>query len=118
MITKDNARNIKAKLVLELANGPTTPEADDILHQRDILVLPDILANSGGVTVSYFEWVQNNSNHYWDEQTIKKKLQEKMASAFAQLWTAYNSQKHDFRTITYIHALRKILDAEKKRGRV
>ena len=118
VITKDNARNIKAKLVLELANGPTTPEADDILHQRDILVLPDILANSGGVTVSYFEWVQNNSNHYWDEQTIKKKLQEKMVSAFAQLWTAYNSQKHDFRTITYIHALRKILDAEKKRGRV
>ncbi len=118
VITKKNASQIKATIILELANGPTTAEADDILHQQEVLVLPDILANSGGVTVSYFEWVQNNSDHYWDEQTVKKKLQEKMTSAFTQLWNAYSGQQHNFRTITYIHAIHKILDAEKKRGKI
>ncbi len=114
VIHKGNAGKIKAPLVLELANGPTTAEADDILFQKNILVLPDILANAGGVTVSYFEWVQNNSNTSWNEQTVNAKLKEKMVSAFAQLWERYDGSGHDFRTITYIHALRKVLAADQK----
>lgn len=112
-ITKDNAAQIKAKIVLELANGPTTSEADDILHQNKVLVLPDILANAGGVTVSCFEWQQNLANEKWDEETVKSKLKEKMISAFDQLWAAYSANEYDFRTATYIHSIKKVLDAEK-----
>ena len=86
VITKDNAAEIKARIVLELANGPTTSEADEILHDRDVLVLPDILANAGGVTVSYFEWVQNLENESWESDVVKKKLKDKMIDAFEQLW--------------------------------
>ncbi len=117
-ITNDNAQTINAKMVLELANGPTTPEADIILHNKKVLVLPDVLANAGGVTVSYFEWVQNNMGYYWTENEVKEKLQQKMITAFNQLWTSYQNQANDFRTITYVHAIRKILAAAKLRGRI
>ena len=117
-ITNANAHNIKAKIVLELANGPTTPEADEILHQNKILVLPDVLANSGGVTVSYFEWVQNNYGYYWDEDIIKQRLKEKMVTAFAKIWEKYELSNCDFRTNAYILTLNKILEAEKLRGRI
>ncbi|MBU0460336.1 MAG: Glu/Leu/Phe/Val dehydrogenase [Nanoarchaeota archaeon] len=117
-ITVENAANIKAKIILELANGPTTPEADQILHTNNILVLPDILANAGGVTVSCFEWQQNLANEKWDEQTIKQKLKDKLVTAFNQIWTEYDQNEHDFRTNTYILAIKKILAAEKLKGRL
>ena len=118
VITEKNAHQVKAKIILELANGPTTPEADKILHQNKTLVLPDILANAGGVTVSYFEWVQNQSGYYWKEEEVRARLREKMKAAFNQLWSTWAGKKYDFRTATYIHAIQKVLAAEKLRGRV
>jgi len=118
VITKDNAAEIKARIVLELANGPTTSEADEILHDRDVLVLPDILANAGGVTVSYFEWVQNLENESWESDVVKKKLKDKMIDAFEQLWDEYQKHGYDFRTVSYVHAIKKVVEAERKRGRL
>lgn len=116
VITIKNAERIKVKVVLELANGPTTPEADEILHQNKVLVLPDVLSNSGGVTVSYFEGVQNNYGYYWDEKTVKDRLKEKMVTAFNKIWNVYKDSQHDFRTNTYILALQKIAEAERLRS--
>lgn len=118
VITTKNVKNIKAKMVLELANGPTTPEADEILSTRKVLVLPDILANAGGVAVSYFEWVQNKKKESWGEQEVKKKLQEKMVSAFGQVWNEFSDGKKSFRAAAYILALKKIIAAEKNRKRI
>ncbi len=118
VITAENAANVKAKVIVELANGPTTPEADEILHSANVLVLPDILANAGGVTVSYFEWVQNNYGYYWDAETVKSRLKEKMVTAFGKVWDGYSKNDYDFRTNTYVLAVKKILAVEKLRGRV
>ncbi len=118
VITEKNAAAVKAKIVLELANGPTTPGADQILHRNRVLVLPDILANAGGVTVSYFEWVQNKYNYYWKEEKVRDCLKEKMITAFSKLWSSYEGKQYDFRTATYIHAVKKVLAAERLRGRV
>ncbi len=118
VITKENADLIMAKIVLELANGPTTSDADEILHKKDILVLPDILANAGGVTVSYFEWVQNSMGYYWEADEIKSKLEKKMITAFNEIWLDYDNNRNDFRTNAYIYAINKILKAEKLRGRL
>ncbi|MFH1396442.1 MAG: Glu/Leu/Phe/Val dehydrogenase [archaeon] len=118
VITEANANDVKAKIVLELANGPTTQEADAILHSKGTLVLPDTLSNSGGVTVSYFEWVQNNYGYYWDAETIKTRLKYKMVTAFDKIWQKYDGSSHDFRTNTYLLAVEKILTAERLRGRV
>jgi glutamate dehydrogenase (NAD(P)+) len=118
VINAENAGNVKAKIVVELANGPTTSEADEILHSNKVLVLPDILANAGGVTVSYFEWLQNNEDNYWDAETVKTKLREKIVPAFEQIWQEYSKNEHDFRTNTYVLAVKKILDAERARGRL
>ena len=117
VITKENAGKIKAKIVLELANGPTTPEADEILSTRKVLVLPDILANACGVTVSYFEWVQNKKNESWSEQEVKKRLQERMISAFQQIWNEFSDEKNSFRTAAYVFALKKIVAAEKTKSK-
>ncbi len=117
VIKEKNAAAVKAKVVLELANGPTTSEADKILHQNKVLVLPDILANAGGVTVSYFEWVQNKYNYYWKEEKVRDCLKEKMVMAFSKLWSSFEGKHYDFRTATYIHALKKVLAAERLRGR-
>ena len=115
-LTGKNASKIKAKIVLELANGPTTPEADEILHKNNVLVLPDFLSNAGGVTVSYFEWVQNVGGYYWTADEVYEKLDKKMtASAEAVLATA-DKYKTDPRMGAYIIAVQRVADAMKARG--
>jgi hypothetical protein len=116
-ITKDNAGKIKAKMVIEGANGPTTPEADDILHDKGVLVLPDVIANAGGVTVSYFEWVQDFSSFFWSEDEINARLVRIMQEAFAGVWQVAQEHKVSLRTATFIVACQRILHAREMRGR-
>jgi len=110
-ITKKNASNIKAKLVLEIANGPTTLEADEILDKKGIHVIPDILANSGGVIVSYFEWVQNRMGYYWDEEEIFQKLRMRMTESFSKVFLASQQHKISMRTAAYAVALERLKGA-------
>lgn len=115
-ITSGNAGRIKAKIILELANGPVTPEADNVLFSKGIQVIPDILANAGGVAVSYFEWVQNRQGYYWKEQDILQKLEEIMKKSFDEVFTAGRKYKTEMRTAAQIVAIDKIVAAEKSRG--
>ena len=115
-ITKKNAGKIKAKLILEMANRPITPEADDILLDKKIFVVPDILANAGGVVVSYFEWVQNSMNFYWSEKEVLDKLKIYMTNAVKELSKVCTDFKCDMRKSLYINAINKILEAERLRG--
>ncbi len=107
-IREDNAANIKAKIILELANGPTTPEADDILFKKGITVVPDILANSGGVCVSYFEWYQNVNNEKWDLEKVNSKLKEKTHKSYRGILKVKNQHDIPFRTAAYIVALNEL----------
>jgi len=116
VITERNAPRLKAKIVCELANGPTTPEADVVLFDRGVTVLPDFLANAGGVTVSYFEQVQNASNYYWDLATVHQRLDEKMSRAFAGVWQTSRRHKVDLRQAAYLIAVSRVAEACRVRG--
>lgn len=111
VLTAENAHQIQAKVILELANGPTTPEADEILHEKNVLVIPDILANAGGVTVSYFEQVQNAKNESWSELEVFEKLQETMQKAFAQGWEAKEKYATSLRMGVYVGAVARVAQA-------
>ncbi len=115
-ITAANAGRIKARIVIEGANGPTTPEADDILQERNVLVLPDVIANAGGVTVSYFEWVQDFSSFFWSEEEINARLVRIMKEAFAGVWDVAQTHQVSLRTATFIVACKRILHARELRG--
>jgi glutamate dehydrogenase (NAD(P)+) len=115
-ITADNAGRIKARMIIEGANGPTTTAADDILQDRNILVLPDVIANAGGVTVSYFEWVQDFSSFFWSEDEINARLVRIMKDAFAGVWQVAHDNKVSLRTATFIVACKRILHARELRG--
>ena len=115
-ITEDVARRIKARMVVEGANGPTTPAADDILNARNIMVVPDVLANAGGVTVSYFEWVQDFSSFFWTEDEINQRLEKIMTDAFHAAWEMSVSRRVPLRTATFILACTRILQARHMRG--
>lgn len=112
-ITKVNADRIKAKMILELANGPITPEADEMLFDKGISVIPDILANAGGVTVSYFEWLQNKENKYWELDEVLEKLRKKMVNAFEEVHAAKEEYRCDYRTAAYIVGLKRLVNAHK-----
>jgi len=115
-ITAANAPRIRTKIILEGANGPTTPEADDILTDKDVLIVPDVLANAGGVTVSYFEWVQDFSSFFWTEDEINARLTRIMQDAFNAVWTVAQEKKVTLRTATFILACTRVLQAREVRG--
>ncbi|MFP3889846.1 Glu/Leu/Phe/Val dehydrogenase [uncultured Ralstonia sp.] len=115
-ITAKNAPHIKAKIVVEGANGPTTPEADDILKDKGTLVCPDVIANAGGVTVSYFEWVQDFSSFFWTEDEINQRLVRIMQDAFRGVWQVAQDNKVTLRTAAFIIACTRILQARQERG--
>ena len=114
-ITGENAEKIKAKYVVEAANGPTTVEADEILSRRGVLVVPDILANAGGVVVSYFEWVQNIQSLMWEEQEVNRHLEEIMVRAFQEVWAVCREKKVTLRMAAYMSALQRLVTAKKFR---
>ncbi|MDD2713308.1 MAG: Glu/Leu/Phe/Val dehydrogenase, partial [Simplicispira sp.] len=115
-ITAANAGQIQARMVIEGANGPTTPEADDILHDKGVLILPDVIANAGGVTVSYFEWVQDFSSFFWSEEEINARLVRIMKEAFAGIWQVAQEHQVSLRTATFIVACTRMLHAREMRG--
>ncbi|MGC8515624.1 MAG: Glu/Leu/Phe/Val family dehydrogenase [Thermoplasmata archaeon] len=115
-LTAKNADKVKAKIILELANGPTTPDADEIFFKKKIMLLPDFLANSGGVTVSYFEWVQNIGGYYWDLDEVYSRLDKKMTKATKEVLDAAEKYKIDTRTAAYTISIKRVADAMKLRG--
>lgn len=116
MIHEKNADTVKAKLVLELANGPVTPEADEILAKNGVVILPDILANAGGVTVSYFEWVQNKQGYYWSVEEIHERLQVIMEREGRAIWNVSKEKGVTMRTAAYVHALGRLAEAIEAHG--
>ncbi|MGZ9711670.1 Glu/Leu/Phe/Val family dehydrogenase [Glaciimonas sp. GNP009] len=115
-INVDTAHTIRAKIILEGANGPTTPAADDILHDKGVLIVPDVIANAGGVTVSYFEWVQDFSSFFWTEDEINLRLTRIMREAFTSVWQLAEEKKVSLRTAAFIMACTRVLQAREMRG--
>ncbi|TES97363.1 hypothetical protein E3J85_00540, partial [Patescibacteria group bacterium] len=111
-----NADKIKAKVILELANGPVTNDADEILNRKKVLVVPDILANAGGVTVSYFEWVQNRMGYFWEEDEVLAKLKKKMVEATESIWEYQERYCTDLRTAAYLVGIKRLSQALSYRG--
>ena len=116
VITAENAANIKAKFIVELANGPTTPEADKILYENGVYVIPDFLANAGGVTVSYFEMVQNSYGYYWEEDIVYERLDKKMTAAFRAVHATAQEHKVNNRVAAYMVAVNRVAEAMQLRG--
>jgi len=115
-LTADNARDVKAGIVLELANAPTTTEADEIFFEKKVMLIPDVLANAGGVVVSYFEWSQNLNNEYWPEEKVLRKLKEIMITAFNDVFALCHQESCRMRRAAYQLAVKRILHAERLRG--
>jgi glutamate dehydrogenase/leucine dehydrogenase len=115
-INKGNAKKIRARAIVELANGPVTPEADEILRKRGIVLVPDILANVGGVTTSYFEWAQNLSGYYWKKKLVFERLREIMESSFNAVWSISKQKKVDLRTAAYILAVQRVVNVLRLRS--
>ncbi len=115
-ITAENAGRIRARLIVEGANGPTTPQAEDILLERGAIILPDVLANAGGVTVSYFEWVQNASSFFWTEADINARLDRALSEAFRAIWDLAQERKLPLRTAAFVIACTRVLEARELRG--
>ncbi len=113
-ITKKNAGKVKAKTIVELANGPTTPEADEILHKKNVVIVPDVLANAGGVTVSCFEWQQNIKGEHWAEDVVLKKLRVAMFKAFTDIWNSAQKYNVPLRKAAFVRALERINARAKK----
>lgn len=118
VITKNNAKYVKAKIIAELANAPISPEADLILNKKEVEIIPDILANSGGVIVSYFEWVQNTQGYYWSEEEVNQKLKSKILNAYNTVLKQAKKYNLKLRTSSYSIAVERILEAEKMRGSI
>lgn len=115
-ITGKNAGKIKAKIVAEAANGPTTPDADDILYKNGIMVIPDILANGGGVTVSYFEWLQNLRREYWKEDEVNERLDRNISKAFSDVYETHDQYTVNMRKASTLLAIKRVVEATKIRG--
>ena len=115
-ITRANADKIQARMIVEGANGPTTPDADDILRERDVEVVPDILANAGGVTVSYFEWVQDLQSFFWTEEEVNQRLARILSRAAAEVWAAAETHRTDLRTAAYAVGVARVAEATRLRG--
>ncbi len=111
-----NAAAISARVIVEGANGPTTPEAEAILGERQVLIVPDVIANAGGVTVSYFEWVQDFSSFFWSEEEINQRLERIMGEAFAAIWQLAEERRLPLRTAAFVIACSRVLEARAIRG--
>ena len=116
VITRKNAANVKARIICEGANGPTTPAADEILEQNGVFVIPDILANAGGVTVSYFEWVQDRGGYFWTEQVVNERLTEIMVNSFKDVLALATEHKVNMRTAAYMLAISRVANVHRLRG--
>ena len=116
VITSDNAAKVKASIICEGANGPITPTADEILFEKGVLVLPDILANAGGVVVSYFEWVQGLQEYFWKEDEVNARLNDISTRAFNETWAVHESRGVNMRNAAYGLAVQRVAEATTTRG--